>query len=227
MRRRLFIFSSAVSAALCLVVAFLWGRSQWCGEALTYVSTGGRFVQWTSRDGDLYLSVVDHWPDDCTGYARGGAQGGFGPLFARSLGMNVQGEKWGVGWSTGYFSIATAAGKTVFESEGEPFERTLARTEAWPLGKGFEVRVPYAYVTIAPAILPLLWLIAWAREGGESTSGPSASVPRAATTSAPAPGGAPNAERRSRPRRRHPLPRPGCCGLNKGLGSVLQRFQSC
>jgi hypothetical protein len=182
--RHLFTVCSAASLVLCVAVCVLWARSYWVGESLHKMHEKGLWTVDVSRGivCVYHESIVD--PNaSYDNYTEDGSDPyelrhesdpePSGPLPApmKSNGRDVD-------LHYGSLQIARRDGT------GSAWESII-----------WYVTVPCFLMAILLSALPLFFAVSWTRSGDEKWRGAARS---AATTSAPAPGGARNAGRTGR-----------------------------
>jgi hypothetical protein len=139
-------------------VAVLW-RGQHRADQFVYVTKSGTYLEFASMSGNLHLEMIRNWPGDCTGHYFGDPAIGFGPAFCASTGLSTQWNGLGIQSISGSFSIPTVDGKVLILNEDDLWPPRKHNLTSWPMGRGFELRVPAILVAVVFAIVPLCWAV--------------------------------------------------------------------
>jgi hypothetical protein len=155
---RLFDLLAGTSLLLCIASAVMWNLSYRRYESPTYSRPNGIFLQLTSWHGDLCFDLYHSWPDDCTAYYTASpTSGGIGPFFG-SPGNPATWENYGISFRSGPSGAAVSGGKVLCFLHDATRQELLPQVQYWqPLGPGFELSIPDAYVVGLFGILPLVW----------------------------------------------------------------------
>jgi hypothetical protein len=147
---------AAASAVLCVATCVLWVSSYRLQIQLSLARRGHTFLQLTSKNGDLYLDVVENWPDACTGCRTGSPNDHFGPIFCPSNGFCTETVWANTTLMKGSFSVAIVNGRVLMDAQGDFYEMVRG-VSYWPMRRGIDLRMPHGYYLAVLSIAPLAW----------------------------------------------------------------------